>query len=97
MLNASNGVTMPGWGEYHLAGKVNFLARKGHDYAGKSSFSLMTHYSPRDVYWTRTNSETYNFNMSKAHIANLGGDELQMQALLGLHKISVRAQSRIAK
>ena len=52
MLNASNGVTMPGWGEYHLAGKVN---------CGKSSFSLMTHYSPRDVYWTRTNAETYNF------------------------------------
>ncbi|MGN0207873.1 MAG: carboxypeptidase-like regulatory domain-containing protein, partial [Paludibacteraceae bacterium] len=53
MLNASNGVTMPGWGEYHLSGKVNF---------GKSSFSLMTHYSPRDVYWTRTNAETYNFS-----------------------------------
>ncbi len=53
MLNASNGVTMPGWGEYHLSGKINF---------GKSSFSLLTHYSPRDVYWTRTNSETYNFN-----------------------------------
>ena len=53
MLNTSNGVTMPGWGEYHLAGKVNF---------GKSSFSLMTHYSPRDVYWTRTNAETYNFS-----------------------------------
>ncbi len=53
MLNASNGVTMPGWGEYHLSGKVNF---------GKSSFSLLTHYSPRDVYWTRTNAETYNFS-----------------------------------
>ena len=53
MLNASNGVTMPGWGEYHLAGKVNF---------GKSSFSLMTHYSPRDIYWTRTNAETYYFS-----------------------------------
>ena len=53
MLNASNGVTMPGWGEYHLSGKVNF---------GKSSFSLMTHYSPRDVYWTRTNAETYIFS-----------------------------------
>ena len=75
MLNASNGVTMPGWGEYHLAGKVNF---------GKSSFSLLTHYSPRDIYWTRTNAETYNFNMSKAHIANLGGDELQMQAFTRL-------------
>ena len=53
MLNASNGVTMPGWGEYQLSGKVNF---------GKSSFSLLTHYSPRDIYWTRTNSETYNFS-----------------------------------
>ena len=53
MLNASNGVTMPGWGEYHLSGKVNF---------GKSSFSLMTHYSPRDIYWTRTNTETYYFS-----------------------------------
>ena len=53
MLNASNGVTMPGWGEYHLSGKVNF---------GKSSFSLMTHYSPRDIYWTRTNAETYYFS-----------------------------------
>ena len=71
MLNASNGVTMPGWGEYHLAGKVNF---------GKSSFSLMTHYSPRDVYWTRTNTETYNFNMSGAHVASLGGGESGEQA-----------------
>ena len=53
MLNASNGVTMPGWGEYHLSGKVNF---------GKSSFSLITHYSPRDIYWTRTNAEMYNFS-----------------------------------
>ena len=53
MLNASNGVTMLGWGEYHLSGKVNF---------GKSSFSLLTHYSPRDIYWTRTNAETYNFS-----------------------------------
>ena len=53
MLNASNGVTMPGWGEYHLSGKVN---------CGKSSFSLLTHYSPRDIYWTRTNAETYNFS-----------------------------------
>lgn len=53
MLNASNGVTMSGWGEYNLSGKVNF---------GKSSFSLLTHYSPRDIYWTRTNAETYNFS-----------------------------------
>ena len=53
MLDASNGVTIPGWGEYHLSGKVNF---------GKSSFSLLTHYSPRDIYWTRTNAETYYFS-----------------------------------
>ncbi len=52
-FNGANGVTMPGWGEYHLSGKVNF---------GKSSFSLLTHYSPRDIYWTRTNAETYNFS-----------------------------------
>ena len=71
MLNASNGVTMPGWGEYHLSGKVNF---------GKSSFCLMTHYSPRDIYWTRTNAETYNFNMSGAHVASLGVGESGEQA-----------------
>ena len=46
MLNASNGVTITGWGEYHLSGKVHF---------GKSSLSLIGHYSPRDISWTRTN------------------------------------------
>jgi len=63
MLNASNGVTMPGWGEYHLSGKVNF---------GKSSFSLMTHYSPRDIYWTRTNAETYNFSTGTIENCEVG-------------------------
>ena len=63
MLNASNGVTMPGWGEYHLSGKVNF---------GKSSFSLMTHYSPRDIYWTRTNAETYNFSTGTIENREMG-------------------------
>ena len=63
MLNASNGVTMPGWGEYHLSGKVNF---------GKSSFSLLTHYSPRDIYWTRTNAETYNFSMGTIENREVG-------------------------
>ena len=53
MLDASNGVTMTGWGEYHLSGKVH---------AGKSSISLVSHYSPRDVYWTRTNEEVYNLS-----------------------------------
>ena len=63
MLNASNGVTMPGWGEYHLSGKVN---------CGKSSFSLMTHYSPRDIYWTRTNAETYNFSTGTIENREMG-------------------------
>ncbi len=63
MLNASNGVTMPGWGEYHLSGKVNF---------GQSSFSLLTHYSPRDVYWTRTNNETYHFSTGKIENREVG-------------------------
>ena len=63
MLNASNGVTMPGWGEYHLSGKVNF---------GKSSFSLLTHYSPRDIYWTRTNAETYNFSTGSIENREVG-------------------------
>ena len=63
MLNASNGVTMPGWGEYHLSGKVNF---------GKSSFSLLTHYSPRDIYWTRTNAETYNFSTGTIENRDVG-------------------------
>ena len=71
MLNASNGVTITGWGEYHLSGKVHF---------GKSSLSLVGHYSPRDIYWTRTNAETYNFNMSNAHVASLGGGESGEQA-----------------
>ena len=63
MLNASNGVTMPGWGEYHLSGKVHF---------GKSSFSLIGHYSPRDIYWTRTNEETYNFSTGVVENREIG-------------------------
>lgn len=63
MLNASNGVTMPGWGEYHLSSKVNF---------GKSSFSLLTQYSPRDIYWTRTNAETYNFSTGTVENREVG-------------------------
>ena len=63
MLNASNGVTMPGWGEYHLSGKVHF---------GKSSLSLIGHYSPRDIYWTRTNEETYNFSTGTLENREIG-------------------------
>ena len=63
MLNASNGVTIPGWGEYHLSGKVHF---------GKSSLSLIGHYSPRDIYWTRTNEETYNFSTGVVENREIG-------------------------
>ena len=63
MLNASNGVTMPGWGEYYLSGKLHF---------GKSSFSLLSQYSPRDIYWTRTNSETYNFSTTTIENSEIG-------------------------
>jgi len=63
MLDASNGVTIPGWGEYHLSGKVH---------AGKSSFSLVSHYSPRDIYWTRTNEETYNLSTGTIENREIG-------------------------
>ena len=63
MLNASNGVTIPGWGEYYLSGKIHF---------GKSSLSLLSQYSPRDIYWTRTNSETYNFSTTTIENSEIG-------------------------
>lgn len=63
MLDASNGVTMTGWGEYHLSGNVHF---------GKSSFSLISHYSPRDIYWTRTNEETYHFTTGTLENREIG-------------------------
>jgi len=63
MLDASNGVTMTGWGEYHLSGQVHW---------GKSSLSLVSHYSPRDIYWTRTNEETYNFSSGVVENREMG-------------------------
>ena len=63
MLNASNGVTMTGWGEYYLSGKMHF---------GKSSLSLVSQYSPRDIYWTRTNAETYNFSTGTIENSEIG-------------------------
>ena len=63
MLNASNGVTIPGWGEYYLSGKMHF---------GKSSLSLVSQYSPRDIYWTRTNTETYNFSTGVIENSEVG-------------------------
>ena len=71
MLAGTNGLTLPGIGNYYLAGKVHF---------GKSSLQAVATYAPYDIYWTRTNNETYNFNMSKAHIASLGGSESGEQA-----------------
>ncbi len=63
MLNASNGVTMPGWGEYYLSGKLHF---------GKSSLSLLSQYSPRDIYWTRTNTEAYHFSTGTIENSEVG-------------------------
>ena len=63
MLNASNGVTMTGWGEYYLSGKLHF---------GKSSLSLISQYSPRDIYWTRTNTETYHFSTGTVENSEIG-------------------------
>ena len=71
MLAGTNGLTLPGIGNYYMAGKVHFY---------KSSLQAIASYSPYDIYWTRTNNETYNFNMSKAHIASLGGSESGEQA-----------------
>jgi hypothetical protein len=71
MLAGTNGLTLPGIGNYYLAGKVHF---------GKSSLQAVATYAPYDIYWTRTNNETYHFNMSKAHIASLGGSESGEQA-----------------
>ena len=71
MLAGTNGLTLPGIGNYYLAGKVHF---------GKSSIQAVATYAPYDIYWTRTNNETYHFNMSGAHVASLGGDESGEQA-----------------
>ena len=56
MLAGTNGLTLPGIGNYYLAGKVHF---------GKSSLQAVATYAPYDIYWTRTNNETYNFSTGK--------------------------------
>ena len=71
MLAGTNGLTLPGIGNYYLAGKVHF---------GKSSIQAVATYAPYDIYWTRTNNEIYHFNMSGAHVASLGGGESGEQA-----------------
>lgn len=51
-LAALSGITNLGIGHYYFSGKLH---------RGKSSFALMSNYSPRIAYWTRSNLETYNF------------------------------------
>ncbi len=63
MLAGTNGLTLPGIGNYYLAGKVHF---------GKSSLQAIASYSPYDIYWTRTNNETYNFSTGKVENNEVG-------------------------
>lgn len=63
MLAGTNGLTLPGIGNYYLAGKVHF---------GKSSLQAVATYAPYDIYWTRTNNETYNFSSGKVENHEIG-------------------------
>ena len=63
MLAGTNGLTLPGIGNYYLAGKVHF---------NKSSMQAIASYSPYDIYWTRTNNETYNFSTGKVENNEVG-------------------------
>ncbi len=59
MLAGTNGLT----GNYYLAGKVHF---------GKSSLQAVATYAPYDIYWTRTNNETYHFSTGKIENNEVG-------------------------
>ena len=63
MLAGTNGLTLPGIGNYYLAGKVHF---------GKSSIQAVATYAPYDIYWTRTNNETYHFSTGKIENHEIG-------------------------
>ena len=63
MLAGTNGLTLPGIGNYYLAGKVHF---------GKSSLQAVATYTPYDIYWTRTNNETYHFLTGKIENNEVG-------------------------
>ncbi len=63
MLARTNGLTLPGIGNYYLAGKVHF---------GKSSLQAVATYAPYDIYWTRTNNETYHFSTGKIENNEVG-------------------------
>lgn len=63
MLAGTNGLTLSGIGNYYLAGKVHF---------GKSSIQAVATYAPYDIYWTRTNNETYHFSTGKIENNEVG-------------------------
>lgn len=63
MLAGTNGLTLLGIGNYYLAGKVHF---------GKSSLQAVATYAPYDIYWTRTNNETYHFLTGKIENNEVG-------------------------
>ena len=63
MLAGTNGLTLPGIGNYYLAGKVHF---------NKSSLQAVATYAPYDIYWTRTNNETYHFSTGKVENNEVG-------------------------
>ena len=63
MLAGTNGLTLPGIGNYYLAGKVHF---------NKSSLQTIASYAPYDIYWTRTNNETYHFSTGKIENNEVG-------------------------
>ena len=63
MLAGTNGLTLPGIGNYYLAGKVHF---------GKSSLQAVATYAPYDIYWTRINNETYHFSTGKIENNEVG-------------------------
>ena len=63
MLAGTNGLTLPGIGNYYLAGKVHF---------GKSSIQAVATYAPYDIYWTRTNNETYHFSTGEIENNEVG-------------------------
>lgn len=63
MLAGTNGLTLPGIGNYYLAGKVHF---------NKSSLQAIASYAPYDIYWTRTNNEIYNFSTGKVENKEVG-------------------------
>ena len=63
MLAGTNGLTLPGIGNYYMAGKVH---------VGKSSLQAIASYAPYDIYWTRTNNETYHFSTGKIENNEVG-------------------------